>query len=224
MGLPLAGLFLYQNMKKAIFYIDGFNFYYGLKEKSEKFPEWKSYYWIDLVKFCSRFLPDETELIAVKYFTSPPRNGEKRSRQATYFRANSLINGEKFLVINGSYLLKDIDCTRCNDSFQVPEEKRTDVNIALHVLTDCFEGNVDLVYMITADSDQIPTMQLVKKRFPEKVLKVLFPPETNSHEIQQITKVHHLNDHEQKFKDAMMPTEVLKDGKKYTRPSEWKKR
>ena len=222
MGSPLAGLFFYQNMKKAIFYIDGFNFYYGLKAKAEENSQWKNYYWIDLIKFCSKFLPDKTELVAVKYFTSPPQNPEKRSRQGAFFKANKIINGDRFEIINGQYLLKDVNCSQCKRNFSVPEEKRTDVNIAIHVLTDCFEENVDHVYFITADSDQIPTMQLINKKFPDKVFKVLFPPKTNSHEIQRLTKVYYLNDHEQKFKESIMPTEVIADTKKYTRPPEWK--
>lgn len=81
----------------------------------------------------------------------------------------------------------------------------------------------DLIFFITADSDQIPTMQLINKKFPEKIFKVLFPPKTKSNEIQQLTKVHHLNDHEQKFKESIMATEVLAEqNKKYTKPSSWK--
>lgn len=209
-------------MKRAIFYIDGFNFYYGLKYKAEISPEWKNYYWIDLVKFCSRFLPDNATIEKVYYFTSPPESNEKRSRQTAFLNANKLLNGDKFEFPRGQYLTKDIDCSHCKRSFKVLEEKRTDVNIALQAVSDCFEDNVDLVYILTADSDQIPTMKLIKNKFPDKDFKVLFPPETRSHEILQITKVHYLSDHEQKFKDAIMPTEVTKDGKKYTKPSEWK--
>jgi len=33
--------------QKVIVYVDGFNFYYGLKGD----PKWKRYYWLDIVKF-----------------------------------------------------------------------------------------------------------------------------------------------------------------------------
>lgn len=36
--------------QKVIVYVDGFNFYYGLKSK-----KWKPYYWLDFVKFFSSF-------------------------------------------------------------------------------------------------------------------------------------------------------------------------
>lgn len=43
-------------MERVTFYIDGFNFYYGLKTQKDISPEWGKSYWIDLVKLCSQFL------------------------------------------------------------------------------------------------------------------------------------------------------------------------
>ena len=75
--------------KRVIFYFDGFNFYNGLREQSLINPAWKNYYWIDLVKFCEQFItPSDSELVAVKYFTSPPTNLTKRSKQSAFFGAN----------------------------------------------------------------------------------------------------------------------------------------
>ena len=33
--------------QRVIAYIDGFNFYFGLRSE----PRWKRYYWLDVVKF-----------------------------------------------------------------------------------------------------------------------------------------------------------------------------
>ena len=38
--------------QKVIVYIDGFNFYYGLKKN----PRWRRYYWLDVVKFFETFM------------------------------------------------------------------------------------------------------------------------------------------------------------------------
>ena len=182
---------------------------------------WRNYYWIGLIKFRSKFLPNNTELISIKYFTAQPKNKEKRSRQAAFFKANKIINGDKFEIIYGQYLSKPVDCVICKQPFSVLEEKRTDINMAIHSITDCFEQKVNMVYLITADSDQVPTMQMIKNKFADKSFVVLFPPKNNSQEIQQITRVHHLNDHEQKFKESVMPTELTDGVKKYTKPKEW---
>ena len=53
-----------ENKQKVIAYIDGFNFYYGLRQHP-----WKKYYWLDVVKLIESFLRPNQELIAVKYFS-----------------------------------------------------------------------------------------------------------------------------------------------------------
>ncbi len=192
-GLLLLGAFFFPKqsaMKRVIFYFDGFNFYSGLKDKCVKDHKWYKYYWIDIVKFCNQFVGEGSELVMVKYFTSPPMNNGKRSRQSALFGANLILNGEKFKVINGHYTNKTVTCNaNCKKNFSVLEEKRTDVNIAVHILMDCLNDLVDNIILVTADSDQIPTIQAVKNKFPTKKLKIYFPPERNSTDIYNITIV-----------------------------------
>ncbi len=45
--------------KRATVYIDGFNFYYGLKRSSKAEPKWVNSYWIDIVKLCEGFLAQD---------------------------------------------------------------------------------------------------------------------------------------------------------------------
>ena len=54
------GLFLYMMKKqKVIVYVDGFNFYYGLK----KDKRWRQYYWLDMVRFFELGLKENQELV-----------------------------------------------------------------------------------------------------------------------------------------------------------------
>lgn len=210
-------------MKRVIFYFDGFNFYNGLKDKSKIEPIWKNYYWLDLVKFCNSFLSQEHNLIKVKYFTAPPRDDKQRSKQSAFLSANKLLNSDFIEVINGKYLNKEVKCKICKSSFIAQEEKRTDVNIALSMIMDCVLDNTDILILISADSDQIPTIQTVLKEFPDKKIKVYFPPERNSTDLLSISKpIVFLGSNELKFKNAIMPTIVTDGIKKYTRPEEWK--
>jgi len=68
---------------RVIAYVDGFNLYFGLKDKG-----WQRYYWLNILKLCSNLLVANQILIEVKYFTarisSPP--GKVR-RQSTYLDA-----------------------------------------------------------------------------------------------------------------------------------------
>lgn len=192
----------------------------------DKEIQWKNYYWIDLFKLCQQFVHNHegSELISVKYFTAPPLNAQKRSKQSAFLSANKLLNGDKFLFYPGHYTNKQVECFAiCKQKFTVPEEKCTDVNLALNILIDCVDDIVDTVVLVTADSDQIPTIKMLKAKFPHKKLKVYFPPCRNSTDIRnQVGQVVFLENHEEKFKLSKMPGEVTDGTKKYTRPSDWK--
>lgn len=212
--------------KKVVFYFDGFNFYNGLKSYINSNANWKNYYWIDFIKLCSQFISphDGQVLHKVKYFTAPPINIQKRSKQSALFGANKILNGEKFEVINGNYTDKTIDCqATCKQSFTVPVEKCTDVNLALHIIKDCMDKEVDTVVLVTADSDQVPTIKFIKSLFPKIKVKIYFPPNRNSNELKSIINpVVYLENHEDKFKLSKLPFEVKNETKKYTRPENWK--
>jgi uncharacterized LabA/DUF88 family protein len=210
-------------MKRVIFYFDGFNFYNGLKDKCKANPEWKNYYWIDFFQLCKQFVHEHegSQLICVKYFTAPPQNIIKKSKQSALLNVNKLINGDKFIVINGHHTEKNIVCqANCKQNFRILEEKCTDINLAITMLMDCVEDNVDTIVLVTADSDQVPTIKLLKSKFPTKKLKVYFPPCRTSNDIKsQVREVFvDLGKHEDKFKNSTMPTIVSK----YTKPTDWK--
>ncbi|TAG13976.1 MAG: hypothetical protein EAZ13_09370 [Sphingobacteriia bacterium] len=71
---------------------------------------------------------------------------------------------------------------------------------------------------------QVPTIQKVKQRFPKIKLKVYFPPQRTSQDIlNHASPVVFLENNEDKFKAALMSTEVTNGVKKYTKPADWKK-
>jgi len=210
-------------MKRVIFYIDGFNFYYGLRDKCKESREWKAFYWLDFVAFSKQFVADEQELVKVKYFTAAPLNVGKRSRQAALLSANKLLNPAVFEIIRGKYYSKNTSCHLCKGVFQTFEEKRTDVNISIHMLLDCFHNSVDKLVLITADSDLITTVQTIKTHFPEKEIKIYFPPKRTSYELFDVCKpVVYLENNKKKFENAVMNNVVTDGIKKYTKPPEWK--
>ena len=224
---PHGQLFLFSadmttEKQRVSFYFDGFNFYNGLKDKCRKSPEWRDFYWIDFVKLCQAFLPQDQVLQKVKYFTAPPLNSGKRSRQATLFAANKLLNPGVFEIIQGKYYKKNVTCKLCGGVFQQPEEKRTDVNISLELMLDCFNDNTDKLVLVTADSDLISTVQAVKKYFPQKTLKIYFPPLRSSGELLKACgKVVYFENNKSKFETAVMPDTVTVGPKSYIKPTEW---
>lgn len=102
-----------EQKKRVTFYVDGFNFYFGLKRTKKSEPEWKRYYWINIVKLFESFLGEGQILEKVIYFTASPLSPQKNSRQSAFLNANKLLNGERFEIVRGKYLEKHIICPYC---------------------------------------------------------------------------------------------------------------
>jgi uncharacterized LabA/DUF88 family protein len=214
-------------MERVTIYIDGFNFYYALKRSKLSNPVWKQYYWIDFVKLFSQFLGKEQVLEKVVYFTATPLSSQKSSRQGTLFNANKLINGSRFEVVRGKYYDKQIICPACKYSFSKPEEKRTDVNISVRMMGDCSLDNTDVLVLVTSDSDLVPPVEFIQQHYPNKTVKVYFPPNSfcndlNYNTIQNKKKVVRLANNILKFANSVMADSVTKDGKTYSIPEKWK--
>lgn len=85
------------------------------------------------------------------------------------------------------------------------------------------DDKVDIIVLITADSDQIPTIKTIKQRFPGKKLKIYFPPCRTSFKITNEAKsVVYLENQEYKFIASIMEFMITNGTKKYSRPPEWK--
>lgn len=143
-------------MERVIIYIDGFNLYFGLKSKG-----WQRYYWLNLQKLAQNLLTENQHLITTKYFTSriskPP---EKSRRQATYIEVLETL--DNFQIFYGHYLINTIECNKCGNIIPKPNEKMTDVNIAVEMLTDAFQNKFDKALIVAS--------QLILPNFSQKIL------------------------------------------------------
>lgn len=214
-------------MKRVTFYVDGFNFYYGIKTEKKINPEWRSAYWIDLVKLFEQFLGEDQILEKVIYFTASPLNREKSSRQSAFLNANKLINENRFEVVRGKYLDKTITCPKCKYAISRPEEKKTDVNLSIRMIADCVQDNTDILVLVSGDSDFIPPVEFIQKNYSFKHIRVYFPPSIFSSNLNVNMKQHRskavlLKNNLLKFVNSKMNETIAKDGKSYTIPDKWK--
>jgi uncharacterized LabA/DUF88 family protein len=222
-----VAFFLKTMNERVTFYVDGFNFYYGLKEKKQINREWLHAYWIDVVKLFSQFLSPNQTLEKVIYFTASPLNQGKSSRQGAFLNANKLLNGSKFEVVRGKYLSKIVECPKCKYAIPRPEEKKTDVNLAIRMIGDCLENKTDIIVLISGDSDLLPPLEFFQRKYPQKKIRVYFPPTVFSVDLKNNIINHHgkivfLDKNFKKFVNSIMPDTVEKDGNIYTIPEKWK--
>ncbi len=156
--------------KRSTIYIDGFNLYYG----AIKNTRWK---WLNLERFFTLLRQDD-DIQTIKYFTALI-SGSHKPNQESYLLA--LETMPKVEILLGKFKKRTVECRvkHCNYSgtrrFEMPEEKRTDVNIALHMLHDAVSDNCDRFILVSGDSDLVPAIQMVKNFSPEKEIIVYIP-------------------------------------------------
>ena len=205
--------------KRAMVYIDGFNLYHGLKAK-----KWKRYYWLDLCKLARNLiLPNERMAVAhVHYFTAPVfqvRRGATAKRQQVYLKA--LETFPQLTIHSGTWFKKTTQCQACGATWIKYEEKMSDVNIAVQLVEDAYEDNFDTAFLVSGDSDLTRPVEIVRDRFPDKEVRVAFPPKRRSwhlastaHRNFVITRT--------KLRDSQLPDQVShQDGPVLKRPVAW---
>jgi uncharacterized LabA/DUF88 family protein len=203
-------------MERVITYIDGFNLYFGLKEK---YP--KKYLWLNLQRLSQLLLKPHETLIHTKYFTSRVTvPADKAQRQTTYLEALQTL--QDFSIYYGHYLTSPRTCHNCGFTYLASSEKMTDVNIAVELLQDAFHDNFDTALLISADSDLTAPIMAVKKLFPQKRIVIAFPPKRFSYHLQKIVHFSFIIGRANLAKSQFPPQVKRADGFMLTKPATWK--
>lgn len=135
--------------------------------------------WLDIKALGNRIVSEQGHRLSrVIFCTAPPRrefaDAGRRNRHANY---KSALQISGVIVREGTYAKGDYYCKgTCGDKFQLPEEKQSDTNLTLSVIEDLADGLVDHVYIVTGDTDQVPTLKHVQSRYPNAYRGVIFPP------------------------------------------------
>jgi uncharacterized LabA/DUF88 family protein len=214
--------------RRVIAYVDGFNLYFGLREK-----RWRRYYWLNVQALVQSLLKPDQVLVCTKYFTariSGARRGDaptiakereaKRQRQCNFLDALGTLSD--FHIYEGHYLAKTIRCFRCNRSWEKPEEKMTDVQIATELLTDAFENRFDTALLISGDSDLVPPIRSIRSLFINKEVIVVFPPERTSEQLRRHASASFIVGKANLRKSQFPEKVILPNGFVLHRPARWK--
>ncbi len=214
--------------ERTIAYIDGFNLYFGLRESG-----YRRYYWLNLRRLVQNLLRPNQKLVMTKYFTARisaaacpenPALGEKlrakRQRQSDFLEALETLTD--FRIFYGHYLHKPTTCRKCGHCWADHEEKMTDVNIATELLRDAFENKFDTAILLSADSDLVPPIRVIRELFALKRVVAVFPPARFSHHLKTVAHAHLLLGRPMLAK-SQFPDQVQKpDGHVLQRPDRWK--
>jgi hypothetical protein len=210
-------------------FIDGFNLYHALKklDRATNYPDeikYQKYKWLCLRSLIGQFvLPDSEILAGVEYFTAYPNwtgSEHKALRHHTYVNA---LRTRDVTVTTGEFKPKDTECGQCKVIFKASVEKQTDINIALALIQRA--PLYDKAILLTADSDQVPVIKMLKGLYPEKAFVSLTPIGRSSKDLMKACGSRFVMD-EQHLIDSQLPNPlpVMRNGKEtglFVKPSTW---
>ena len=214
----------------ANIYVDGLNLYNG---SLRRHPQLK---WLDIARMCRALLPGR-EINRIRYFSarvnSLPHNMQAPNRQATYFRAlrtipNLTIQLGRFATrrttmprdpltyLEGNHIPEVVPVIRF-------EEKRTDVNIATHLLVDCFDDDFDEAVIISNDSDLTLPIEVAIKKFGKPVGMINpHPAKRLSRELERATAYQIRSINRSVLARSQFPSILTDDRGEFHRPHRWR--
>jgi hypothetical protein len=165
-------------------YIDGFNFYYGAVKNTP-------YKWLDFKALLDRILLPRYDIEVIKYFTafvsSPPHDPNQADRQSVYVKALRAHIPELKVILGKftshprwtPFAEQQSSQLRANSHLFAnvikPEEKGSDVNIAVHLVNDAWHGRFDAAVVVSNDSDLGEALRIVRVERQKEVI-LLTPP------------------------------------------------
>lgn len=205
-------------MNRVVGYIDGFNLFFGLRDSGLR-----RYYWLDPAQLVRNLLKPGQSFVGVRYFTArigaKASDPDKHLRQQRYLEALHTLPDVE--CIYGHYLSKEKTCLKCGARWQQNEEKMTDVNIATRLLCDAIDDAFDTAMIVSADSDLVSPVELVRQRFPTKRVIVACPPKRHSARLDLAANAS-FTIGRKKLQDSQLPDAITKpDGFVLHRPATW---
>ncbi len=203
-------------MSRVFAYIDGFNLYYGLRER-----QWYQYYWLDPHALIETISPRGSTVEGVKYFTARVRGQSgRRERQNSLLSAINAVSETE--IILGKYYRKPQRCNSCRASWVSHEEKMTDSAIASHLVADAFLDRFDVAFLVGGDTDVVPAAKMVKRHHPDKRLVVWFPPARRNQAVEKACDDSGTINGNHLAQSQMPDVIPVGDGVKIVRPAAWK--
>jgi uncharacterized LabA/DUF88 family protein len=203
---------------RANIYVDGFNLYYGALKNTP-------YRWLNIAKLCHILLPRDT-INQIKYFTAlvnpRPQDPNQPTRQQVYLRALQTI--PNLDIIYGHFLTHQIMMPLAPPEKGYvkvikTEEKGSDVNLALHLLSDGYRNAYDVAIIISNDSDLLLPIQFVKRELGKKI--GILNPQNHPSKVLIANTDFIKNIRRGVLSKSLFPTTVTDSQGAFTKPASW---
>ena len=195
-------------------YIDGFNLYHSTLQHTH--PDCR---WLNLLELSKRLINRKNEEIQTVYYFSALATWipERAKKHLSYIHALRTVGVKDIL---GKFTIRERRCPLCTKCFQSHEEKKTDINIAITLLTDGIANKFDTALILSGDSDLTPVITKVKNLCPGKKVGIIVPQNQSAMNLKQhadfFKKIQYRD-----LKKSLLPEEVNYNGKIITAPADW---
>ena len=213
--------------------------YYRIKAIS--FSAQKNLKWLDVqsfilntikIKGCSVKDLESFNLEKIKYFTAVVGGKDQKAKQRQEFYMQALKSINKLEIVTGNFktvspkgfLFDSKKNKPLNKKVQIikEEEKESDVNIGIHMINDChLYKDLKGIILVTSDTDQTPTLRMIRKEFPKKEIILLRMGKGFSYSLKKLA---HLNFvvSKKNLESSQFPSSVRYKGFEIKKPNEWK--
>lgn len=159
--VPISCVAIPTSKQRAAFYIDGFNFYHALDDLDVSDHYCK---WLDWKALAQKIAGSSYSIDRITLCTAPPKHktDSVQERHRNYMDA---LKSSGVIVKEGWFLREDMECRSCSSSWDRYTEKEGDVSLALSLIEDAYEDLFDTAFLVTSDTDQVPTLKLLKRQF-----------------------------------------------------------
>lgn len=143
-------------MIKVSIFIDGNNFYYGLKTI---YGDTKSLINFNFEKFC-QFIANNREIITIFYYNAPldrTKNLEKYKKQQQFFEQLKKI--PNFNLVLCKLLRRKVQGT--NQYYYIIKED--DIHMAIDLVKGAYKNLYDVAIVVSGDGDFVPAVKAVRE-------------------------------------------------------------
>lgn len=148
------------NMKRIILFVDGNNFYYGLKSIYGENKKLSNFNFVEL----GEKLSNNEKLVKVFYYNAPlhiSENQAKYWKQQKFF--NKLKKEEKIELRLSRLQKRKIKGT---DKFYYVV-KGDDIHLAAEMVKEAYEDNFDIGILVSGDGDFVPAIKIIQNKNKE---------------------------------------------------------
>ncbi|MFQ5621166.1 MAG: NYN domain-containing protein [Candidatus Nanoarchaeia archaeon] len=146
-------------MTRVAVYIDGCNFYFGLKSTDPRFTDFK----FDFERYAKKAASRYGKLVKVRYYNA----SLKKEKNETLFKEQQ----QFFARLRAINEFQVILCKRQkrfdNNGQEYYSVKGDDIHLAIDMLKDAYDDLYDVAILISGDGDFAPVVRYVKNKGKE---------------------------------------------------------